>query len=231
MSPTSRLVTTTLLRIYRPVALWFLGLMVFGVAVANLVIARFTDPGFSLWLFAGSVGQYWLLVVGILLVTMHLRQYVSNGVTRRDFLTGVAVFGLVLAVFFALLVPVGHGIEYALLRLNGRRGAGYPPFSLAVAVGEFGHALPGALAFGVSGIAVSAAFYRYGGWGGCLALLPAVLPIAASQAFLGIDDHGELSARFVPYVAALAMSLAVTAVAAVLYHRTLRDVPIRRTAG
>jgi hypothetical protein len=43
-----------------------------------------------------------------------------------------------------------------------------------------------------------------------------------------IDDHGELSA---PYVAALAISPAVTAVAAVLYHRTLRDVPVRRTAA
>jgi hypothetical protein len=35
----------------------------------------------------------------------------------------------------------------------------------------------------------------------------------------------------VPYGVALVISLAATAVAAVLYHRTLRDVPIRRTAG
>jgi hypothetical protein len=34
-----------------------------------------------------------------------------------------------------------------------------------------------------------------------------------------------------PYALALTISLAVTALAAVLYHRTLRDVPIRRTAG
>jgi hypothetical protein len=58
-----------------------------------------------------------------------------------------------------------------------------------------------------------------------------VLPIAATQAFRGIDDHGQLSARFVPFWVALAISLAGTAVAAVLYHFMLRDVPIRRTAG
>ena len=231
MIPQSRLVTRTLFRIYRPVVLWFLGMIVVGVAVANVVLTRFLDPGFSVWLFAGSVGRYWLMVVGILLVSMHLRQFISNGVTRRDFLIGAAVFGLILAVFFAVLVPLGHGVESALLGLDGRRGVGYPPFSFAVAVGEFGYSLPGALAFGVSGIAVSAGFYRYGAWGGSLVMLPALLPIAASQAFLGIDDHGELSARFVPYLAALAISLAVTAMAAVLYHRTLRDVPIRRTAG
>jgi hypothetical protein len=230
MNPRSRLVTRTLFRIYRPVVLWFLGMVVVAVAVANVVITRFLEPGFSVWLVAGSIGNYWLMVVGILLVTMHLRQFISNGVTRRDFLIGAAVFGLTLAVLFAVWVPLGHGVESASLGLGGRVGADYPPFSFAVAVREFGHALPSALAYGVAGIAVSAGFYRYGRWG-LLTLLPALLPIPATQAFLGIDEHGQLSARFVPYSVALVISLAATAVAAVLYHRTLRDVPIRRTAG
>jgi hypothetical protein len=230
MNATSLLVTKTLFRVYRPVALWFVGFLVVGAAIAEAVITRFTEPGFSLWLLvAGTAPRYWLLVVGIMLVTMHLRQYISNGVTRRDFLAGAGVFGLILAVLFALWVPLGHGVESALLGLEGRLPAGYPAFTLSVALREFGYALPGSLAFLVAGVAISAGFYRYGPWAGFLVLLPGALPVVATAAFLGIDEQGDLAARFVPYAVALAVSLVVTALAAAVYHRTLRDVPIRRT--
>jgi hypothetical protein len=221
-----------LFRIYRPVVLWFVIVLIVGIAVAEAVVTRFTEPNFSLWLLvAGAAPKYWLMVIGIVLVTMQLRQYVSNGVTRRDFRTGAGAFGLILAVLFALWVPLGHGIESALLGMDGDLPAGYPPFSMAVAVREFGYALPGALAFLAAGIAVSAGFYRYGLWPGLLVLVPGVLPVVATEAFLGIDDHGGLSTLFVPYAVALALTLVVTVLAAVVNHLLLRDVAIRRTAG
>jgi hypothetical protein len=59
----------------------------------------------------------------------------------RDFRTGAGAFGVVLAVFFALCVPLGHGVESALLGLDGRLPSGYPSFSLAVALREIGYAI------------------------------------------------------------------------------------------
>jgi hypothetical protein len=225
MSP-RLLVAVNLLRIYRPIALWFLAIMVVGVAIGMTVVSRLTDPTFSLWLvMAGTAARYWLGVVGVLLISLNLRQFVANGITRHDFLAGAALFGLVAAVLFALAVPLGHGAEDLLL------GGGeplYPATSLGTGLREFGHILPASLAFLVTGTAAAAGFYRYGAWGGLALLLPALLPVAAAEALLGVDEHGGFDARFLPYAPAALTVLAVTALGGLLVHLTLRDVAIRR---
>jgi hypothetical protein len=232
MSPSSRLVTRILFRIYRPVVLWLLCVMVVCAVVAMTVVTGFTDPPFSLWLLVvGLVAKYWLLVVGTMLVSMHLRQFVSNGVTRRDFIVGGAAFGLVVVVAFAALVPIGHGVEQALLSLGGSLSPDYPRFSAGTAVREFGNVLPGQLAFFGSGLAISAGFYRYGGWPGILFLVPGAIPLAIAEGLLGIDEKGHLETRLVPYGVALLVTLAATALVALLYYRATRDVAIRRAAG
>ncbi|GAA3338000.1 hypothetical protein GCM10020358_16480 [Amorphoplanes nipponensis] len=231
MSP-RLLVATNLLRIYRPVAAWFWVTMIVCVGVGMTVVSRVTDPTFSLWLvIAGAAAKYWLGVVGILLVGLHLRQFVANGVTRHDFLAGVAIAGLVVAVLFALAVPLGHAAEQLLLSLAGPLPERYPTTSPGTALREFGHVLPAALAFLACGATISAGFYRFGAWGG-LALLPvAVLPVVAAEALLGVDEHGGFDVRFLPYSAAALVTLALTAVVALLFHREMRDVAIRRGAA
>jgi hypothetical protein len=226
------LVAVNLFRIYRPVALWFWAIMVVGVAVGMVIISRLTDPTFSFWLVvAGTAAKYWLGVVGVLVVSMHLRQFVANGVTRHDFLAGAALFLLVAAVLFALVVPLGHGAEQLLLMAGDPVPEPYPTTSPSTGLAEFGHVLPAALAFLVTGVAGTAGFYRYGAWGG-LALLPIVaLPVAASEALLGVDEHGGFEVRFVPYPAAALITLAVTALAGLLVHLMLRDVAIRRATA
>jgi hypothetical protein len=95
------------------------------------------------------------------------------------------------------------------------------------ALREFGQILPSALAFLVAGAAVTAGFYRFGAWGG-LALLPAaVLPLAAAETLFGLDASLGFAVRFVPYAAAVLITLAVTALGVLLYQRVLRDVTIR----
>jgi hypothetical protein len=231
MSP-HLLVATNLLRIYRPVAAWFWVSVIVGVSIGMTVVTRLTDPTFSLWLIvAGAAAKYWLGVVGILLVSLHLRQFVANGITRHDFLAGVAIAGLVVAVLFALAVPLGHGAEQLLLSLSGPLPERYPTTSFGTALREFGHILPAALAFLAGGAAASAGFYRFGAWGG-LALLPvAVLPVLAAEALLGVDEHGGFDVRFLPYPAAALSTLALVALGALLFHRELRDVAIRRGAA
>jgi len=231
MSP-RRLVALNLLRIYRPVALWFWVTMIVCVAVGMTVVSRLTDPTFSLWLvIPGLAAKYWLGVVGLLLVSLHLRQFVANGITRHDFLAGAAMAGVLLAVLFAAAVPLGHAAEQLLLHLAGPLPPQYPTTSPGTALREFGHVLPGALAFVVAGAAAAAGFYRFGAWGG-LALLPiAVLPVAVAEALLGVNEKGGFDVRFVPYAAAVLITLAVTGLGALLFQREVRDVAIRRAAA
>jgi hypothetical protein len=48
---------------------------------------------------------------------------------------------------------------------------------------------------------------------------------------LGRGDHGEPITRFLPFGLALAVSLLVTALVAMICHRLIRDVAIRRSTG
>jgi hypothetical protein len=228
MSP-RRLVAANLIRIYRPIALWFWATMAVCVAIGMTVVTLNTNPSFSLWLvMAGSAAKWWLGVIGVLLVSVHLRQFVANGITRHDFLAGAAIFGLLTAVLFAVAVPLGHGVEQLLLSIGGPLPSRYPTTSLGTGLRELGYEVPGSVAFLVTGMAATAGFYRFGVWGG-LALLPvAALPVAAVESLIGIDSSGGFEVRFVPYAVALIISLVAIAAGALLYQRELRDVPIPR---
>jgi hypothetical protein len=120
-------VTGALFRIYRPIMIPFAVLLVAVEVGVVSVVATVKDLDFSMWLvLGGSAAKYWLLVIGIILVAMQLRQFVVNGVTRHEFLAGLAVFGLVLVVGWAVAVVLGHEVESLLLDAFGARGADYP---------------------------------------------------------------------------------------------------------
>jgi hypothetical protein len=228
---TRRLVAATLVSIYRPVVLWFWATMTVCAVVGVTAIAWRSEASFSLWLvMAGSAAKYWLGVVGATLVSLNLRQFVANGITRREFLAGGAIFGALATVLFTVVVVAGHGVEQLLLGLDGPLPAGYPRMTPGSVLREVGQILPSALAFLVAGAAATAGFYRFGAWGG-LALLPiALLPVAASETLFGLDASLGFSVRFVPYAAAVLITLAVTALGVLLYQRELRDVTIRPAA-
>jgi uncharacterized membrane protein len=79
-------VHAALFRVYRPIMLWFGLILVLVVTTGVVVISAFGNAGFSLWLLVvGSASKYWLLVVGIMLVSMQLKQFVANGVTRHEY--------------------------------------------------------------------------------------------------------------------------------------------------
>ena len=105
----------------------------------------------------------------------------ANGVTRRDFLLGAGAFGLVTAVLFAALVPIGRGVEWLLRTAFGVAANGYPDFSAGEAVRDFGHYAPGAIGWLVTGALVAAGFYRYSWWAGLLLIIPFALPLAVPE--------------------------------------------------
>lgn len=225
----STLVTANLLRIYRPIGLWFWSAAIVGVGTALAVVLRFADLPFSLWLLiAGSAAKYWLSVIGVLLVSSHLRQFVATGVTRRGFLAGAGLFGLIGALLFTAVVTAGHGIEQWVQELARPLPDGYPLLSVG---SEVLHVLPPELAYLVSGAAITAGFYRFGPLRGLLLILPGVLPAAVSEGLLGRGPRGEPVTRLLPLGLAVAASLLVTALVAVICQRLIRDVTIRRAMG
>lgn len=224
-------VTGALFRIYRPIVIPFACVVLVAEVIIVALVSSVKDMDFSMWLtLAGSAAKYWLLVVGIVLVAMQMRQFIVNGVTRHEFLAGVGVFGLVLAVGFALAVVLGHGLESVVLEALGRRAAGYPGAGPADLAREFGQVLPETLAYPVSGAMIAAGFYRWRAWIGLAVMLGGSVPAVVADGLLGVNEFGGTVDRL-PYAAALALSLAATALVAVGFHRAVSDVAIRRTAG
>jgi hypothetical protein len=226
-------VTRALIRIYRPIALWGLSIAVLMIAVGTTVVDSRGHLPISLWLIvAGTGAKYWLGVIGGLVIAMQLKTFVANGVTRRAFLAGATVFGLGLSLVVTLLAPLGHLLEWSLIGLFTDVPGRYPVFTFSTGLSEFGHLLPGNLALIVSGAAVTAGYYRFGGLGGLVAMVPGLLPMSVSGWLFTFDDQGRtVTAQFLPYAAALLLSLAVSALGVVLLRQEVRDVAIRRTAG
>jgi len=224
-------VTRALFRLYRPIVLPFAVILAVADLIATVAVAQFNDLGFSMWMvLGGQAAKYWILTIGIMLVVMHLRQFVVNGATRHEFLAGTAVFGMVLAVAWAIAIPLGHGIESALLDAFGRRGPGYPVPTAGGALREFGQQLPISLAYLVSGATIATGFYRWRPPIGLVVMVGGAVPAVVADWQLGFDEWGGIPNNL-PFAAGLALSLATTGLVAWGLHRAVSDVPIRRTAG
>ena len=224
-------VNAALFRIYRPIIIPFAAILVVAELVAVFWIASVKRPDFSMWLvLAGSAEKYWLLVSGIVLVAMNLRQFVANGVTRHEFLAGSAVFGLILGLGWSVVLVGGHVVEALLLGAAGRRGDGYPGIGPADLLDQFGHALPLALGWMVSGALVAAGFFRWRPLPGLIVMVGGLVPAAVADGLLAYNEFGDGVDRL-PYPAALGLSIAATAAGVVALHRMVSDTPIRRAAG
>ncbi|MEV4351545.1 hypothetical protein AB0J83_44380 [Actinoplanes sp. NPDC049596] len=222
----------TLFRLHRFILIVFWAIMLVVEMVGLVVINQAVGaPKFSFWLvMAGSAIKYWPLVAGILVISLHLKVFVANGVTRTAFLGGLALFGTALTALFAVLAVAGHALESLLLGLFDQRGSTYPVFSLAGAPAEFGHLLPGAMAYMVTGMLVTAGFYRWNPWAGVPLILPGAIPLAVAENLVRFDEFGETAHRL-PYGPALAVTLAVIIAGFLAVYAVMRDTPIRRTSG
>jgi hypothetical protein len=226
-------VAKSLFGTYRYVGFWFWAVIALVVVSASVVTGWFDGIDLSLWeLITGQATKYWLLVLGLTLVPTHLRLFVANGVTRRDFLLGAGAFSLVTAVLFAALVPSGRAVEWLLRTAFGVAGNGYPGFSAGEAVSDFGHYVPGTIGWLVTGALVAAGFYRYSWWAGLLLIIPFALPMVVPEILLGLYVAPDTTKhQLVPFAAGLALSLLASAAGAVVLRLMTRDVAIRPAAG
>ena len=227
------LVAKNLYREYRPIATWFWAIIGAATAVTTAVVAIFHEVRFSFWLLIAGQGiRYFLLVIGILLITGHLKLFVAGGITRRDFLRGAGVFGALTATAYAAVVPVGHGVERLIWTAFGTPPDSYPGFTVVSALREFATMLPAGLAGFITGAFIAAGFYRYHWIKGMLLIVPGLLPLASAEVFLtmyaGVEDGRD---GLLPLGAAVALTLALVAGLAAVMNSTMRNVAIRAATG
>jgi hypothetical protein len=219
-----RVVFVTLLRFYRWIGLGFVTAMVLVTVVGDLLLSRSGDVPYSLWTTVSAHGaKYWLGVVAVMTVTMHLRPYVAAGLTRRAFLTGSAVFLVVAGVALSVLETAGHAMEQTIVQ----RGGSYPVLTGA----EFAHVLVTVLAYAAAGAAITAGYYRFGWLRGLLLTVPAVVPVLLSEGLLGLGPYGATIVRVLPLGLALAVILVAAVLVAAMADRELRGACIRRTTS
>jgi hypothetical protein len=195
--------------------------------VGDALLSRSHAVPYSLWMTIAATGtKYWLGVVGVILVTMHLRPFVAAGVTRRAFLRGSGLFVLTAAAGLSVLAVAGHAIEAAILP----RAASYPVLTASSVLPEFAHVFVTLLAYAASGAAISAGFYRCGPRRGILLMVPALVPVLLAEGLLGLGPYGATIARLLPYGLALAVTLVAAGLVAAMGERELRSTAIRRSA-
>jgi hypothetical protein len=221
-----------LFRLYRPMMIWFGGALLTTEVIAVSAIMSLSGPlRFSYWLaMAGVVAKYWPLVLGGMLVMINLRQFLTSGVTRREFILAAAVIGVLVSAGIGCLVAVGHGVESAVLGLVDQRAANYPVLPLGEVLGEVGQVLPVSLAYLTTGALIAAGFHRFHPWVGVALIVPGAVPAAIADGLLGIDEFGVVTDRL-PYWAALIASVLAIAAAAAAFHRITRDIAIRPATG
>lgn len=202
---------------------WFWGILVaaFTLFLSSLVFLghwNADNDQASLWSVGGAQAPMWFaFVMGVMLASTHLPVAIANGVTRRDFCVGAAVFAVATSVLFGLLLLIGYLVEMTVFEALGVMDElvnPYPTPTLESTVGE----ILTFLAFMVTGWLISLAFYRLPVWWAIVAIPFAALPLAGSRGFAPYSPH-------------LALSVAIVAVGGFAAYLAARRVPIRPRKG
>ncbi len=175
-------VTAWLLRRCLTIFAWFLGLatLVVLVLVPPMLQQFQSDITGSVWAaFAGRGPSWFVFSLGIM-TTQYLPVFVAQGVSRRRFNQGSGLALAGTALLAGVMVAVGYLVEAGLFHAYGIdtavRGsslaAGNPLMFVVV------ESWLRSLLFGLTGVLVGLAYYRFGGWLGT-ALLPftAIVPL------------------------------------------------------
>src|SRR5690606_33637236 len=209
------------------VGLWTIVLAVtLGVPA---IVHHFGGEIGSIYSGTGQAPRWFIFVMATIVIAEGFGPHVAHGLTRRTMITqSIAGFAVVSAVFGLASLAVTrveawfyaeHG--WQLTTVYGQHPVPTEPWPLVA----LDHAVLIAV-FAFSGLAVRAVYVRWRGWIGTLALPLTVGPVLLASAALPHVDSTDLSAVLslddLPYVAGLAIALAVAAFFAAVAHLTLR---------
>ena len=210
------------------IAAWFWGIFLVVQIVVAFLANRYADKGIDLANFTPyGAPQIFLFVMGIVTGSGFLTVHVLSGGTRRSAVRGWLVAAPVLGVSFAVVnLLVGWIVKGAISLVGGEAesttfyGDGEPITATAAL------AVIGTVMY-TSGLAVFAAYRRWGGWLGTLALLVTLAP--ASFMSWSFDQGRAVEVAF-PGVGTSGLGWvgAVVAIplAAALVYLLLRRIPV-----
>ncbi|KHL11264.1 hypothetical protein CLV56_3087 [Mumia flava] len=180
--------------------------------------------------------KIFLGVMGIIIPLAMLSLHLAAGGTRRALFRGLLGAGVALAVTFAMAGAAGMLVESLVADAAGWPGS-VQDARLYDEAGDFfaivlSWSLSG-LAYFLGGATVGIAYSRWGPFRGTVVLVPMIAAVAAVEVMLGGGALGPVFTQMADQTAgvvAVAVSVVIIAVLAVVLHRTIRDVPIRTGA-
>lgn len=227
--------------------LWLIIMLIVAAIVGT--ISYFEEFDRSIWASGASASKIYVGVIGIILSLSILPLYVTNGVTRRHFVIGGSIVVAGVAVLSGLLSLAGFGVEELIYNQAGIGDV----IEDQSAFGSVGRAILVVVAYAIanaaymsSGWLIGSGYYRFGGLGGTLFLLVALIPVAVVEFLLNLDDLWDSGTSIggpvavymaiperiigdinIPVAIAALAALAVTAGGLLVNHRILRDVTIK----
>jgi hypothetical protein len=222
---------------YASVFSWFWSILIVVFAIVLTARASTAEVDTSTWLWMGSSPKIFALVIGILLPTLALPRWVSHGITRRAFTFAADIIVGAIAIMGAALVAVGYAAESVVYRAVGLQDAldDLPLRLFADSSAWYLIVVQYALLFGayaITGWLIGAGYYRWGALRGTLFLIPAALPLVATEAILvGQPLADELGLERLPVPAMIAAVLAITVLGGIAGYHVVKNMALRRTAG
>jgi hypothetical protein len=214
---------------------WLWAICIVGIAVAILAMALTGTVSVSVVQFVRQGPLVWfLLSISIVVSTAYLGPHVANGMTRRSFVTGGLVAGVLVSLLHAVTGSVLTLLEGGLYDRNGwdhdaTPGAEYTEGIWQAGVGPlFLDYSLAALAGTVGGLLVGITYYRLGGWWGTLALPLTVLPVLYTM-FATSWSEATFVPWDVPPAAAVLVGVVLLVAAAAAFALLARTVPVKRS--
>jgi hypothetical protein len=206
-----------------------------GILIAR---ARYFTVSTSTWHWMGNSPRIMFLVIGILLPTLFLPRWVSHGITRRAFALAGGLNMAVAAIAGGAIVATGYAVESVVYSAAGWEQAlqGLPSQLFADSSAWhliFLHFTLTYSAYAITGWLIGTGYYRWGPWRGTLFLIPALLPLVATEAVfvpgptLGIT----LGVERLPALAVVVVALIITVLGGIAGYSVVRNMPLRRAAG
>lgn len=221
-------------------ATWYIGVWFWVVALAVggvIVVVQSRSGDVDISALNGPAGsaKFFLFVMGIVLPLTLVAVHVASGGTRRSFLHGIVAGGAVVGLTFGLVAALLAWLERWLFDRLGWEGA-WPHDQLYEDTSQLGLVLlvqaVFCLVYYLAGTAIALGYYRAGGWRGTALLPLCLVPVALSELVLQSGFFGEAFARVLGLDGTsawlgLAGGLVAAALAVVLLHLFVRDVPVR----
>jgi hypothetical protein len=213
---------------------WFWLAATVVTVLVGAVIAHFTPITSSIWENAGQWPRWWLFAMAVALIAVQLPVAVTHGVTRRAALRAVGVVSVLVSLFWAGYMVLGHVVERIIYDALGWPDAmqtehlftdGYDVLPM---LAEYWLIFLGYL---VAGLLVGGVYYRFGPVRGTLLLPATLLPAVVIEVLLstgwygtGLQDGLSIDRSAAPVL--VVASVVVLSLGALAIYLVLRDVPI-----